>query len=333
MTTLTVELKKCNLCGGGFEELPESKQCRKCGSLKTRLYRHFSRNAEEERKQWNNLSRSQRQMFYSKWHGELRMDLKAAISEIIVESESKHATSKKEYKWLDDFQLRERYKGREEQIDNIKKNAETMHCTVRDVALWADPEYTSSEVASKDSTLKRELSKCTVSSYAKKAKVDPAPKAKPQPAPKTGEGKLSLQQLQTLANDKAKLVELLQNVRLTNHKANLPELVEEIKKRDREPLKETELKLTSMIATVHNSIESQMANYKYLRKEIRATQVEAKFNHKKLKECVADAENQVSPEVTATIQEQMEAVEWPLIEWGVLAAEEAARGAGLPDSC
>ena len=73
--------------------------------------------------------------------------------------------------------------------------------------------------------------------------------------------------------------------------------------------------------------------YKYLRKEIRATQVEAKFNHKKLKECVADAENQVAPEVTATIQEQMEAVEWPLIEWGVLAAEEAARGAGLPDSC
>ena len=65
-----------------------------------------------------------------------------------------------------------------------KTNAESMHCTIRDVMLWADPEYTSSEVASMESTRKRE-STSTISRPQKKPKADPAPKAEPGPARKT----------------------------------------------------------------------------------------------------------------------------------------------------
>ena len=62
-------------------------------------------------------------MFYSQWLGQVGIDLKAAISERMVESttESKQETSTKSVKWLDDFELRKKYEGREEQIENIKK--------------------------------------------------------------------------------------------------------------------------------------------------------------------------------------------------------------------
>ena len=62
-------------------------------------------------------------MFYSKWKDEYNLDLQSAISETFAElmKDSKYGSSTKPNKWLDDFQLRERYKGREEQIESIKK--------------------------------------------------------------------------------------------------------------------------------------------------------------------------------------------------------------------
>ena len=77
-------------------------------SLKTGIYRHLgkAKNAEE-RLQWDSLSKEKRQAFYHQWHGEIGIDLKAAISETMVESvkESKEGTSTKTLRWLDDFQL------------------------------------------------------------------------------------------------------------------------------------------------------------------------------------------------------------------------------------
>ena len=178
-----------------------------------------------------------------------------------------------------------------------------MECKVRGVMLWADPEHTSNEVERNESNRerKRELSARSISSPQKKPKADPAPKAKP--------AKLTGQQLHKLARYKTKLRELLKKVKLTNHKANLPELVEEIPKRDREALKQSELKLTSMIATVDKSTDSGSGAYKELKNKIRATRAEVNSDHTKLMTCVADAEKQVALEVTAIIEERMQAAE------------------------
>ena len=118
--------------------------------------------------------------------------------------------------------------------------------------------------------------------------------------------------MQTLARDKRKLRELLKKVKLTNHKANLPELVEEITKRDRESLKISEFKLTSMIATVHKSMlctDSGSGTYEELSQKCRATREEVNSDHKKLLKCVADAEKHIALEVTAIIEEKMQAAE------------------------
>ena len=99
-----------------------------------------------------------------------------------------------------------------------------MQCPTREVTLRADPEYTSTDVASVDSVRqrKRELSASEISRPQKKPKADPAPKAE--------HGKLSDKQLGTLAADKTKLGKLLKKFKSTNHKANSHELVDCITK-------------------------------------------------------------------------------------------------------
>ena len=141
---------------------------------------------------------------FFKWHGEVHVDLKRAISDTLLESMSKHESSAISQKWLDEFQLKERYKGREEQIENIKANAESIECKVRGVMLWADPEYTVNEMARQESNrqLKRELSMCTVSKPEKAQKIDPAPKAEPGPAPTTVPSKFTDKQLKILETEK-----------------------------------------------------------------------------------------------------------------------------------
>ena len=126
METVAVDLKRCNLCGKGFEHLSKARRCNPCQNLNNRLCRYLIRSAEEERRHWQSLTRYQRQAFYYKWHGELGVPMKRAILEARLESESKHATSTKAYKWQDDFQLREIYKGREEQIENIKTKCQVV---------------------------------------------------------------------------------------------------------------------------------------------------------------------------------------------------------------
>ena len=302
-------MKTCTLCGQDFESSTGLGQCKKCLSLKARLYRQFKRNtdsqredAENERNQWNSLSRIERQSFFTKWHGEVHVDLSRAISETLLESVSKHESSPISPKWLDEFQLNERYKGREEQVENIKKNAESKECKVRGVMLWADPEYTVNEMARQESNrqLKRELSMCTVSNPEKVQKVDPAPNEEP---------KFTEKQEKMLETEQTKTRELLKKVKLTNHKANLPELVKGIKKEDRDPLKKREITLASMMATLDKSIGSGSGHFKELRKKIRALRSEVKTDNTKLKKCIADAEELVDQGVTEIIQKKMEEAE------------------------
>ena len=319
MERIAVLMKTCTLCGEGFEIGRISRAtCKTCGSVHARLYYLFKTNdlkqskAEDELRQWHSLTTKQRQAFYSHWYGELELHRKrkSELSDALVEfiKVSKYESSTKSWKWLADFQLRERYKGREEQVEHIQKNAESMECKVRGVMLWADAEYTSNEMEGNQSNREREreLSARSISSPQKRPKADPAPKAEPQ--------KLSRTQLQTLARDKRKLRELLKKVKLTNHKANLPELVEEITKRDRESLRISECKLTSMIATVQKFMQctdSGSGAYKDLQKRFYATWKEVKFYHKKLLKCVADAEKHITLEVMAIIEEKMQAAEKP----------------------
>ena len=310
MTVEHDEMKARNMCGSESADLPASGRCNECQSLKTRLYRHFQKSGGDERRQWETLSKEQRQVFYSQWHGQVGIDLKAAISETMVEAvrDTKKETSVKAVTWLDEFQLKKKYEGREEQLEKIKKNADTMECPTREVTMWADPDYTSSEMTRMDSERirKRELRADEISRPHKKPKTDPALKLEP--------GKLTDKQLAMLGTEKLRLSELLLRLQLTNYKAALPELVDFVTKRDRDQLKLCEMKLKSTIQTIDMFTESGSGNFRDLKKEISGSRMEATTYHTRLKQTIADAEKEVTAESAAVIKEQMEAFEDTVVQ-------------------
>ena len=125
--------------------------------------------------------------------------------------------------------------------------------------LWADPDYTSNEMAKKEAARsdvilkrrRRSVSANQISRPKKTPKTDqPQPESTDQPAPSVVPEKLTPWEWQILSEHKRRLGNLLKQIKLTNNKANLPELLEEITKRDRETLKVSEIKLTSMIKTI-----------------------------------------------------------------------------------
>ena len=103
-----IQMKTCSLCKESFCDLPQSGRCNECQSLKTRLYRQFAKTDSVERRQWDSLTKEQRQVFYAQWHGQVGIDLKAAIKESMVESitESQKETSELQFNWLDDYELK-----------------------------------------------------------------------------------------------------------------------------------------------------------------------------------------------------------------------------------
>ena len=301
-----IQMKQCSLCQESFCDLPQSGRCNECQSLKTRLYRQFAKkDCAEERRQWDSLTKEQRQVFYSQWHGQVGIDLKAAIKESMVETqtESKKETSEMQFNWLDEYELKEKYEGREEQIEHLKKNAETMMCNIRKVMLWADPEYTSTETASLDSSRerKRELSANESFKPQKKPKVEVLPKPDP--------GTLTDKQLAMLAAEKLSLNELLKKIEYLSHKADLPDIVDCVTKRDRDQLKLSGMKVKATVQTIDMYTESGSGNFRDLRKEICVSRQEARCCHSKLKQSVNDAEKELEPEAMAIVKDAMEAFE------------------------
>ena len=298
-------MRTCSLCDQEFPDLPQSGRCNECQSLKSRLYRQFNKSGGAEKRQWESLTKEQRQVFYSQWHGQVGIDLKAAISELVVEAyvESKQDTSTKAFKWLDDYELKKKYEGREEQIKNIKENAESMECKVRGVTLYADPDYSSSEVATLETSRerRRELRADEISRPHKKPRTDPAVKSEP--------GKLTDKQLSTLATEKIRLLDLHRKVQLTNSKAELPDLVDCVTKRDRDQLKLSEMKIKATIQTIDMFIESGTGNFKDVRKDIGSARGDAHANHQNLKRKCLDAEKDLSPEKIACVTDAVEAYE------------------------
>ena len=76
-------------------------------------------------------------------------------------------------KFMDEDDLTEKYKNKPEQIKNILANATTTHCAVRNVKLWADPEYTLNlrNSASASKTRARTMERDEIVKKAKKPKI------------------------------------------------------------------------------------------------------------------------------------------------------------------
>ena len=305
MTATHNEMKACNMCGNESADLPESGRCGECQSLKTRLCRHFAKDGGKERKQWDSLTKEQRKVFYSQWHGQVGIDLKAAITETMVETtkESKHETSTLLLIWMDDYQLSQKYKDRPEEIEKIKKNGQSIECKYRGVTLWGHPEYVSKEVASSTSSRerKRDLSAKEISRPHKKPRVGRPPATEP--------GKLSEKEVVNLGYEKNKLQELLNIVKLTHHKASLPELSDCTKKRDRDQLELKEYKLRTVIVAIDAATELKSGDFKKWKREIAAVRSATNPPLSKLKQSVAIAAKELDREGAEIVKQSMDKYE------------------------
>jgi len=86
--------------------------------------------------------------------------LQAAIEEITTHTQSESATNLEEgdIEWLDEDDLKVRYKDKPEQLAAVKRNADTFWHKKREVTLYGDIAYHSKSRVESTTALKRELS-------------------------------------------------------------------------------------------------------------------------------------------------------------------------------
>ena len=182
-----------------------------------------------------------------------------------------------------------------------------MVCSTREVRLWADPKYNSSEVATSYSSRgrERELSASEVSRPQKKPRVGTAANTDP--------GTFSQKQLQKLNYEKEKMEDVLKKIQWTLQKANLPVLSDDIKKRDRDQLELKQDRLKATIWAIDAAWKRESGDFKEMKRDISATRSATNPAFSKLKQSVAEAEKDLDQEGVALVKKKMDEYEAKLI--------------------
>ena len=146
-------------------------RCKQCHNLKGRINR-----CEETRVAWANTADSESRVKMMRECADVYGDaLAMKFTENTTESRADAFSSEFNDlgKFMDEDDLTEKYKNKPEQLKNIFANATTTHCAVRNVTLWADPEYTLNlrNSASASKTRARTMERDEIVKKAKKPKV------------------------------------------------------------------------------------------------------------------------------------------------------------------
>lgn len=140
--------KTCVECGEAKGKVTKGTfRCSDCNSLKSRLHRLLSKDGMESQSQlFKALPKDERMEFFKNSANMMGKDLASAVDEHITR------TSKRESEtgfigtgeWLDEHDLREKYKHKGEQATNIMENSRKVMDPVRKVWLFEDMTYKSS---------------------------------------------------------------------------------------------------------------------------------------------------------------------------------------------
>ena len=128
---------------------------------------------------WGQLSKEKEQYVFRNHHVDHGVDLNALLREVTEEIRSERLIKKFSATghMKDMVDLAEKYKNKPEQLEAIKATTYKFHCTIRDVMLYADPEYTQETVFQMEQERKRTLSIATEQTK-KRATVDKPKKVK-----------------------------------------------------------------------------------------------------------------------------------------------------------
>ena len=151
----------CSACHKVEIEAPLSR-CKECNAVNMRVLRCKKSMDEGSIEAWDNMSKEKKAEFIKESHELLGNELKAKMKMVATqEMESKQTISirgKGLYKDSTDLEIK--YQDRLEQLENIKRNANTFLCPTRGVQVWEDLEYmtTFREEVSQSNKRKFELS-------------------------------------------------------------------------------------------------------------------------------------------------------------------------------
>ena len=124
------------------EKAPQSRRCKCCHALKSRINRICAKHGNLA-KDWTAVSDEEKKTFYKNFGNLVGEDLIARLQETITEC--KKTSSLVEFEgtgdFLDEIDLREKYKSKPDQLQNILANTRTYFCNVRQVWLYEDVCY------------------------------------------------------------------------------------------------------------------------------------------------------------------------------------------------
>ena len=114
-------------------------RCHPCHTLRSRIYR-----CKESRTNLGNLDKASRSTFMQDstelFGNDLNMKLRENFTEQHVESDTTDFNNNGHF--MDEDDMTEKYKNKPQQLESIWLNAARIYCPVRNIQLYADPDYT-----------------------------------------------------------------------------------------------------------------------------------------------------------------------------------------------
>ena len=165
---------QCTLCGllKDPSDIVDSCRCKQCNALRIRVYRKAS---QTEKDHFGKLNKSRSEEFYKehfdKFKDALSTALTAAIKDVVTVSEETGFKGAGTY--MDEEDLKEKYKAKPGRAETIMKNANKYYCDNAECQMYEDLGYTSTNMTGtkRDVTSTTEMEQESKIKGKKKAKV------------------------------------------------------------------------------------------------------------------------------------------------------------------
>jgi hypothetical protein len=171
----------CSTCKDEFDEIDvtciagTTFRCKVCNNHKTKLNRTLQRHPSIDGP-WQELSKDKKDEFRKKGRDTVGLDLAAQLKQYVSETTTETVEDKFETEgvYMDEADIREKFKSKPEQAKHIMETAANFVCKVRNVKLYSVPQYKyiSAEDKKRQLEVKRTLSTEEGFRKAKKTKVD-----------------------------------------------------------------------------------------------------------------------------------------------------------------
>ena len=163
----------CTLCGlmKDPSDIVDTCRCKQCNALRIRLYRKAS---QTEKDHFGKLNKSKSEEFYKEHFDKFKADLSIALTTAIkdVVTVSEETGFKGAGTYMDETDLKEKYKNKPGRADTIMKNATQYYCENAECKMYEDLGYTTTNMTG----TKREVTSTT--DMEQESKTKPKKKAK-----------------------------------------------------------------------------------------------------------------------------------------------------------